>query len=130
MATASFGDRIKSRILAWVMAHQDAVLCVVRNLFFIPVLTFKGKKLAVVTRFDDVEEVLQRPNVFGVIYEPKLRLIMDGDNFFLGMNDEEPFTRDKTTMRMTAPRAEAVSLVKPRVEQLARDVMSRAKGRV
>ena len=55
---------------------------------------------------------------------------MDGDNFFLGMNDEEPFTRDKTTMRMTAPRAEAVSLVKPRVEQLAREVVSRAKNRI
>jgi cytochrome P450 len=130
MAIPSFGDRIKARLLAWGLGHQDVLLCVIRNLSFIPVPTFNGKKFAVVTRFDDVEEVLQRPNVFGVIYEPKLRLIMDGDNFFLGMNDEEPFTRDKTTMRMTAPRAEALSLVKPRVEQLARDVMSCAKGRV
>jgi cytochrome P450 len=121
---------IADRVFAWGMRHQDFILSVIRNLFFIPVLTFKGTKWAVVTRYDDVEEVLQRPNVFGVIYEPKLRLIMDGDNFFLGMNDEEPFTRDKTTMRMTAPRAEAVSLVKPRVEQLAREVVSRAKNRI
>jgi cytochrome P450 len=121
---------IADRVLAWGMRHQDFILSIIRNLFFIPVLAWKGTKWAVVTRYEDVEEVLQRPNVFGVIYEPKLRLIMDGDNFFLGMNDEEPFTRDKTTMRMTAPRAEAVSLVKPRVEQLAREVVSGAKNRI
>jgi hypothetical protein len=92
------------------MGHQDAVLIFIRNLFFIPALSRKGKKLAVVTRCDDVQEVLQRPKVFGVIYESKHRLIMNGDNFFLGKNDEEPFTRDKTTVRMTAPRAEVAAL--------------------
>jgi cytochrome P450 len=68
--------------------------------------------------------------VFNVIYEPKLRAIMGGDNFFLGMKDEEQATRDKTNMRMVLPRADAQTIVKPQVDILAEDVMSKAPGRV
>jgi cytochrome P450 len=130
MAASSLADRIHAALGAWMMKNVDLLLCVVRNVCPILVVTFRGRKFALITRYADVQEVLSRPNTFGVIYEPKLRVIMDGDNFFLGMNDEDPFTRDKTTMRMTAPRAEAASRVKRRVEDIASEIMSRAKSRV
>ena len=129
-STSSLADRLHARFGGWIMDHMDLLFRIVRTLMPILVVTFKGKRFALVTRYDDVEEVLLRPNVFNVVYEPKIRLIMDGDNIFLGMKDEEQATRDKTTMRMTAPRAEALSLVKPRVEALAAAAMGGAQGRI
>ena len=37
---------------------------------------------AVVTRFEDVHEVLNRDGDFAVVYEPKMRKITAGENFF------------------------------------------------
>ena len=102
------------RVLGWLKGHMDLMFRIARNLVPILVVRFQGRTWALVTRYDDVQEVLTRPNVFDVTYAPKIATIMDGDNIFLGMKDEERFTRDKTNMRMTAPRAEAVARVAPR----------------
>lgn len=125
-----FVDRLKDRAVAWAKANLETIFWIARNTLPILIVAFKGQKWALVTRYDDVQEVLLRPDVFNVVYEPKIRLIMDGDNIFLGMKDIEPATRDKTTMRMTAPRAEATTYVKPRNEALANEIMNLADGRV
>jgi len=82
-----------------------------------------------VTRFQDVAEVLQRPNVFNVPYAAKLSLIMDGDNIFLSMKDEPNYTHDKTNMRMAAPRAESMVRVKPDTARIAAEVLQSALAR-
>jgi cytochrome P450 len=131
-ASPSLADRLMGAVGGWLFSHMELVFKVARNVAPILVVKFGGKSFALVTRFDDVAEVLGRPNVFDVIYAPKIAVIMDGDNIFLGMHDVEQATRDKTTMRMTAPRAEALTLVKPQVTALSEAVMSRAAaaGRV
>ena len=128
----SVADRVMASVGGWLATHIELMFRIARNTLPILVVTYKGKRFALVTRFDDVEEVLGRPNVFDVIYAPKLRVIMDGDNIFLGMRDVEQATRDKTTMRMTAPRAEAMTRVKPEVTALVEAVMAKAapNGRV
>ena len=88
-------------------------------------MRFQGSTWALVTRFDDVEEVLTRPNVFDVTYAPKIATIMDGDNIFLGMKDEDSCTRDKTNMRMTAPRGEAMARISPETARLTAAVIDR-----
>lgn len=45
-----------------------------------PILVIK--EFALVTRYDDVQEVLTRDSVFSVIYEKAMRKITDGENFF------------------------------------------------
>lgn len=129
-APKSVADRLTAWFGGWAMRHMEFLFAVARNLFPILVVSYQGKKFALVTRYDDVQEVLLRPNVFDVIYAPKIRVLMDGDNIFLGMRDEPQATRDKATMRVTAPRAEALTRVKPEVERLAEEVMARADGRV
>jgi cytochrome P450 len=121
---------LSERLLAWGMRNMDLVFRILRNTLPILVLPFKGRRYALVTRYDDVQEVLLRPNVFDVIYAPKIAVIMAGDNIFLGMPDSDQATRDKTTMRMTAPRAEAVARVKPETARLAAEVMDATSGRV
>ncbi len=120
------------RIFAWLKDHMDLMFRIARNLLPILVVRFQGRTWALVTRYDDVEEVLTRPNVFDVTYAPKIATIMDGDNIFLGMKDEERYTRDKTNMRMTAPRGEAVARVGPETARLSAEVIERAlpNGRI
>ncbi|MFZ4407251.1 MAG: cytochrome P450 [Paracraurococcus sp.] len=120
------------RIFAWLKDHMDLMFRIARNLLPILVVRFQGRTWALVTRYDDVEEVLTRPNVFDVTYAPKIATIMDGGNIFLGMKDEDSYTRDKTNMRMTAPRGEAVARVGPETARLAAEVIDRARpnGRI
>jgi len=126
--TASTGQRV----FAWLKARMDLMFRIARNVVPILIVKFQGRTWALVTRYDDVEEVLTRPNVFDVVYAPKIAAIMDGDNIFLGMKDEERYTRDKTNMRMTAPRGEAVARVGPETARLSAEVIERAlpNGRI
>ncbi|TDG19285.1 cytochrome P450 family protein [Paracraurococcus ruber] len=121
-----------AKIFDWLKSKMDTAFLILRNTLPILVVRFGGRTYALVTRFDDVQEVLQRPNVFNVTYAPKIAVIMQGDNIFLGMRDEPDFTRDKTTMRMAAPRAEAVARVKPETARITAEVMQPAlqRGRV
>jgi cytochrome P450 len=115
------------RVFGWLKDHMDLMFRIARNVLPILVVRFQGRTWALVTRYDDVQEVLTRPNVFDVTYAPKIATIMEGDNIFLGMKDEERYTRDKTNMRMTAPRAEAVARVAPETARLTAEVIERAR---
>ncbi len=119
---ASFMDRL----VAWGMAHLEPIFRILRNTLPILVVRYQGQRYALVTRYDDVAEVLARPNVFDVIYAPKLAVIMDGGNIFLGLPDTGPASRDRATMRLAAPRAEAMTRVGPHAARLAEEVMAAA----
>jgi hypothetical protein len=73
---------------------MDTLFAVARNLAPILVVTYQGKTFVLVSRHDDVREVMSLPNVFRVPYAPKLHVIMGGGNIFLGMHDEPDFTRE------------------------------------
>ena len=88
---------------------------------FLPILKFRG--YVVVTRFDDVEEVFSRPNVFGVTYAEKMAVVTAGGNFFLGMNDTETYERDVSNMRVLMPRSDAAAIIKPLVENYANSLV-------
>src|ERR1700722_10511989 len=47
----------------------------------------------VVSRREDVREVLERSDVFDVVYGPRMEMITGGANFFLGMQDVPHYTR-------------------------------------
>jgi cytochrome P450 len=128
-APKSIADRITGAIGNFVMGHIDLLFRISRSIMPILVLPRGGKKLVIVTRYDDVQEVLKRNDIFNVIYAPKIRVIMDGDNIFLG-SDEPQAVTDKATLRKTAPPAEAMTRVKPQAEQLAEEVMAKAPGRI
>ena len=79
---------------------MDGVFRILRNLW--PIVSFG--KFAMVTRFDDVQEVLSRSEVFVNSYNDKLNVIMGGHPFFLGMTQTEEYTRDTTNLRMVVRR--------------------------
>lgn len=118
---------ISARLFGWAKRHMDPLFRLLRNTWPILVVRWRGRTYAVVTRYDDVQEVLLRPNVFDVIYAPKIAVITQGDNIFLGMHDEERQTRDKTTLRMAAPRGEAMARLGPETARLAGEAIARAR---
>lgn len=82
-----------------------------------PILLFKNT--AIVTRYDDVQEVLSRDDVFQVTYAPKMAVVTNGGNFFLGMQNTATYQRDVSNMRIAAARDDVENIVIPLVNREA-----------
>ena len=134
LATGTGG--VKARLAAPLTSPdgQRAVFSVLRA--FMPnlllrrtfVTAYANAATAVVSRFEDVHEVLNRENDFEVVYGPKMRRITAGENFFLGMQDSARYTRDVSNMRLAARRDDVPRLITPFVEREASAVVHRADG--
>lgn len=85
---------------------------------------------AIVTRQTDVTEVLEREADFAVVYEPRMRAITDGENFFLGMQDSAAYTRDVSLMRLVVRRDDVAQRVVPTVAARASALVMAAPGRL
>ena len=69
-----FIDQLK----ASVVKNPEPVFAILRRIR--PILMVKN--VAVVTRFDDVQEVLSRDDIFQVTYGPKMEIVTGSGNFF------------------------------------------------
>lgn len=78
----------------------------------------------IVSRADDVREVLDRQADFEVVYEPKMRKITGGPNFFLGMQDDADYQRDTSIMRLAAQRGDVADIVVPQAREAARQIIA------
>lgn len=98
-----------------VLQDPEPVFAVLREVH--PILLARG--LAVVTRYQDVQEVLAHDDVFSVmLYTPKMQAIT-GD-FILGMDHTPQYDRDQTRLRAAITAADL-----PRIGQ---DVTSAAEA--
>jgi cytochrome P450 len=94
------------------------------------VTAYPNSGTAIVTRFQDVIEVLDRNADFEVVYEPKMRAITGGENFFLGMRDSAPYARDVSNMRLAMRREDVPTIVEPLARGLADQIIAAAPGRI
>jgi cytochrome P450 len=85
---------------------------------------------ALVTRFDDVQEVLARDEIFQVTYGPKMQVITASSNFFLGMQNTPDYTRDVSNMRTAVRRDDVLGRIVPFVSRAASDVVTKSGGRM
>ncbi len=115
-------DRIKK----WATNNTRLVFALLR--MFKPILVLK--EFAIITRFDDVQEVLSRPDIFDVTYEEKMRVVTNGSNFFLGMSDTPTYVRDVSNMRIVMPRFDLESIITPMIERLTTEILSESTGRM
>lgn len=91
---------------------------------------YENNGTAIVTRYPDVKEVLARDNDFAVVYEPRMRKITGGENFFLGMQDTPTYSRDTSNMRLAMRREDVSSLIVPFVASRAEELVSATGSRV
>ena len=80
---------------------------------------------AIVTRQQDVIEVLDRNADFEVVYEPKMRALTGGENFFLGMQDTPLYTRDTSNMHLAMRRDDVATIIQPLARRLADELVAR-----
>jgi cytochrome P450 len=115
----AFLDRLKAHTLQ----YPEPVFSLLRKVK--PILIVKDT--ALVTRFDDVQEVLARDEVFQVTYGEKMRIVTGGNDFFLGMQDSPEYTRDVSHMRSVVRREDIPGRIAPFVERQA-DALVAAAG--
>ena len=94
------------------------------------VTAYTNNGTAIVTRREDVTDVLTRDDDFGVVYGPRMEMITGGENFFLGMQDTARYTRDVSNMRLAVRRDDVTLRVKPILDAVAHDRVDRARGRI
>jgi cytochrome P450 len=105
---------------------------------FVPNLVIKSKFIAayenngtaLVTRFDDVKDVLRRDQDFEAVYGPRMIQITAGQNFFLGMQDTPDYTRDVSNMRLAVRRDDLSSIVRPFAAERAAELVRASPGRI
>jgi cytochrome P450 len=85
---------------------------------FKPVLTIGPMTLT--SRYDDVLEVFASDTKFGVVYQPKLQVIMGGEPFFLGMGDTPQYHAQTEAMRKV--------ILPDDLPRLAQDAEARAEA--
>jgi cytochrome P450 len=114
----SFFDHLK----AHAIQNPEPIFAVLRKIK--PILLMKN--FALVTRFEDVQEVLSRDDVFQVVYGEKMRVITGGQNFFLGMQNSPEYARDVSHMRSVVRREDIPDRIAPFVQQTASSLVAAA----
>jgi cytochrome P450 len=115
---------------------QRAVFAVMRA--FLPVLViprplvraYPSSATVIVTRRADVLDVLRRDQDFAVVYEPRMRELTGGANFFLGMQPGAEYERDHSAMRLAMRRTDAAETIAPFVAGRAAEIVAAAGGRL
>ncbi len=116
----SFLDGLKAHTLR----YPEPIFAVLRRIK--PIVLIKN--FALVTRFEDVQEVLARDDVFLVTYGEKMRVVTGGEDFFLGMQDSPEYTRDVSHMRSVVRREDIPDRIAPFVQKTASDLVAAAGG--
>jgi cytochrome P450 len=131
------GDGLKAKAAAALKEPRTRRLALRFARAFLPnlvlsrqfVAAYPSTGTAIVTRHQDVIEVLNRNADFEVVYEPKMRAITGGENFFLGMQDTPLYTRDTSNMRLAMRRDDVVTTIQPLARRLAEQLVAgHAKG--
>jgi cytochrome P450 len=116
-----FLDHLKTSVIE----NPEPIFAILRMIK--PILLVKN--YAIVTRFEDVQEVLSRDDVFQVTYAEKMKVTTGGQNFFLGMQNSPEYDRDVTHMR-SAIRREDVATIIPFVQETARQLVTKSGGQL
>jgi cytochrome P450 len=114
----SFLDGLKTHLLQ----HPEPVFALLRRVKPIAIIG----NTAIVTRFEDVQEVLDRDQSFHVTYGEKMRVVTGGNDFFLGMQDSPEYTRDVSHMRTVFRREDISDRVIPFVQKTAGGLVAAA----
>jgi cytochrome P450 len=129
---------IASRLVASLTAPDGQRLIFAVARAFVPNLALGFKFITaydnagttIVTRFDDVKDVLRRDADFEVVYGPRMMQITAGANFFLGMQDTPQYTRDVANMRLAVRREDLPAIVKPFAAARAAELVRASSGRI
>ncbi|MCA9162684.1 MAG: cytochrome P450 [Planctomycetales bacterium] len=110
----------------WFAANPATAFAILRQVQ--PILALPN--LVIVTRYDDVCDVLTRHRDYSVTYGPRMQAMTGGGNFFLGMQESPEYERDTSLMRLAMPSHEAATKVNDFVTATAKRLVGDAGGKI
>jgi Dyp-type peroxidase family len=118
LRSSGFASRIANKLLD----DPRWILSLLRR--FRPILRFGN--FILVTRNDDVRDILERQGEFETPYGPEMTEIAGGSNFILGMKDGPDYRRMKSSVLSAFPPDEVEAIVRPIAARHSREIMTRA----
>jgi cytochrome P450 len=125
-AATTLADPVTQRLVLSVLRVFAPNLSLSKQL----VKSYANAGTVIVTRREDVLDVLHRDADFAVVYGPRMQKLTDGENFFLGMQPGWPYSRDTSNMRLAARMSDVAEIVLPRASALAERIVAESGGRL
>jgi cytochrome P450 len=113
-------------LVGWILDDPRWVYALLRR--FAPILTFSD--WALVTRYDDVTDMLKRDQEFAVPFGPKIELLNGGPNFLLGMSNGSEYRRVHDNVTTAFRPTDNAQIVAPMCASIAAEVVERSGGRL
>jgi cytochrome P450 len=96
----------------------------------LPILYVGSKRLNIVARFDHVQEVLSRDQVFQVPFVTRMMKLMPGPPFVLAMQDGLEYQQQRRQLMDVFRLEDLAGTVAPRSAVLAEEIVERSGGRL
>ena len=119
---------LKGRVFAKLLAEPEWLFALLRRLM--PIGKPPLMPQIMVTRYDDVVEVMERDDVFGIPFGFKVKDLNDGPNFVLGMDDGPDYRRIQGQVMAAFRRDDIERIVAPLAAREAAAIMAAAPGRI
>jgi len=97
---------------------------------WLPICRLPFLRWAIVTRYEDVREVLAHDREFPVPFEPRMKQLTGGRNFVLGMADGAEYRLDFARLAQVFPRSDVPAMILPWSRQFSEEILARSEGRI
>lgn len=94
------------------------------------ITAYENTGTALVTAYEDVQEVVNQDRVFHTAYAPKMHLLTKGDNFFLGMQEGADYLNNVSDMRLAANRDDIEKTIIPFVQLEILPILENSGGKL
>lgn len=115
-------------VLRWAVDHAEWAFRLLRR--FWPILRIPLTRWWLVTRFEDVREVLAQDKIFEVPFGRKVKELNGGPNFLLGMADGDEYRRCQKQIMEAFRREDVDRIVAPQSREFAERIIAGCAGRL
>jgi cytochrome P450 len=119
---------IRDRVAQWFVDHPEWAFRFLRR--FWPILHVPFTTWWLVTRFDDVQEVLAHDKIFEVPFGPKVKELDGGPNFLLGMTADDDYWRYQKQVMEAFRLDDVETIVAPQALEFAGEIIEQSSGRL
>ena len=117
----------RDKFLAWALHNPEWWLLAPLRRFF-PIARIPFAKVVGVARYDDVQEVLKRDDVFRVPFAQHVMDLSDGHNFLLGMEANQEHCRMQRGIMEVFRHEDIAAIVTPLSAKLSEEILDSSDG--
>ena len=115
-------------VMGLALEHPQWIFRILRRFF--PIIKIPFTDIIIVTRFDDVQEVLDQQSIFQVPFDQRMEELNAGPNFVLGMQDGPKYRLYQQAI-MQAFRLEDIDdIVAPMAASMSAAILAHSTGRL